>query len=193
MAVAWDAEHTLVEDGTITPGSHLQRQKKASRTNLIKQHELDLLYKELEEEMQAVLCEQSSQTQKTQATEPSQEVEPIHTLNESLDHPLLDPIRDPIRDPMPDAMPPVAQGMAETPETPAKDVQEVVATAYDAEVDEMFLTEEEQQKKMELWEAANGEWLRQQEEKRKEKEARGARVTKRKKKPAVGIERESEA
>ena len=157
----------MVEDGTITPGSHLQRQKKASRTNLIKQHELDMLYKELEEEMQAVLCEQSSQTQKTQATEPSQE---------GLDHPLLDP------------MAPVAHGMAETQETPAKDVQEVVATAYDAEVDEMFLTEEEQQKKMELWEAANGEWLRQQEEKRKEKEARGARVTKRKKKSAVGTE-----
>lgn len=134
-----------------------------------------MLYKELEEEMQAVLCEQS-QTQKTQTTEQSQEVEPIHTLNEGLDHPLLDP------------MAPVAQGMAETPETPAKDVQEVVATAYDAEVDEMFLTEEEQQKKMELWEAANGEWLRQQEEKRKEKEARGARVTKRKKKSAVGAE-----
>ena len=166
----------MVEDGTITPGSHLQRQKKASRTNLIKQHELDMLYKELEEEMQAVLCEQSSQTQKTQATEPSQEVEPIHTLNEGLEHPLLDP------------MAPVAHGMAETQETPAKDVQEVVATAYDAEVDEMFLTEEEQQKKMELWEAANGEWLRQQEEKRKEKEARGARVTKRKKKSSVGTE-----
>ncbi|KAK8804579.1 hypothetical protein WA588_004789 [Blastocystis sp. NMH] len=167
-----ELEHALVEDGTITPGSHLQRQKKASRTNLIKQHELDMLYKELEEEMQAVLCEQSSQTQKTQATEPSQEVQPIHTLNEGLEHPLLDP------------MAPVAHGMAETQETPAKDVQEVVATAYDAEVDEMFLTEEEQQKKMELWEAANGEWLRQQEEKRKEKEARGARVTKRKKKSA---------
>ena len=165
-----------MEEGTITPGSHLQRQKKVSRTNLIKQHELDMLYKELEEEMQAVLCEQSSQTPKTQATEPSQEVEPIHTLNEGLEHPLLDP------------MAPVAQGMVETQETPAKDVQEVVATAYDAEVDEMFLTEEEQQKKMELWEAANGEWLRQQEEKRKEKEARGARVTKRKKKSAVGTE-----
>ena len=37
---------------------------------------------------------------------------------------------------------------------------------YDAEVDEIMLNEEEQRKKKELWEAANGEWLKQQEEKR---------------------------
>ena len=36
-----------------------------------------------------------------------------------------------------------------------------------------------------LWEAANGEWLKQQEEKRKEKEKNGAHVTKRKKKQTV--------
>ena len=63
---------------------------------------------------------------------------------------------------------------------------------YDAEVDEIMLNEEEQRKKKELWEAANGEWLKQ-EEKRKQREASGKQVTKRKKKPAVGIERESEA
>ena len=191
MAAGWDAEHTLVEEGTITPGSHLQRQKRTSRTNMIKQHELDLLYKELEEEMQAVLCEQS-QTQKTQATEASQEVEPIHALSEGLDHPLLDPLT-PEAQAMTQTMTQTMTETQETQETSAKDVQEAVATAYDAEVDEMFLTEEEQQKKMELWEAANGEWLRQQEEKRKEKEARGARVTKRKKKSAVGVEEGDDA
>ena len=66
-----------------------------------------------------------------------------------------------------------------------QDVQQLVAGAYDAEVEEMFLSEEEQKKKMELWEAANGDWLRQQEEKRKEKEAHGTKVTKRKKKVSV--------
>ena len=49
---------------------------------------------------------------------------------------------------------------------------------YDAEVDEIMLNEEEQRK---------------QEEKRKQREASGKQVTKRKKKPAVGVERESEA
>lgn len=63
---------------------------------------------------------------------------------------------------------------------------------YDAEVDEIMLNEEEQRKKKELWEAANGEWLKQQEEKRKQREASGKQVTKRKKKPAVGVARKCE-
>ena len=56
----------------------------------------------------------------------------------------------------------------------------------DREVVKEGVSEEEQKKKMELWEAANGDWIRQQEEKRKEKEARGAKMTKRKKKVNVG-------
>lgn len=51
----------------------------------------------------------------------------------------------------------------------------------------MLLNEEEQIKKKELWEAANGDWLRQQEEKRKEREQNGAKVTKRKKKQTVEL------
>ena len=59
------------------------------------------------------------------------------------------------------------------------------------EVEEMILNEEEQEKKRILWEAANGEWLKQQEEKRKEKEKNGAHVTKRKKKQTVRNKNES--
>ena len=62
-------------------------------------------------------------------------------------------------------------------------------SAYDKEVEEMLLNEEEQAKKKELWEAANGEWLRQQEEKRKERELNGTKVTKRKKKQTVSLGR----
>lgn len=65
-------------------------------------------------------------------------------------------------------------------------------SAYDKEVEEMLLNEEEQAKKKELWEAANGEWLRQQEEKRKERELNGTKVTKRKKKQAVRLWRSSD-
>ena len=50
-------ESSLVENGTLTPGSHLQKQKKVSRVNQMKQQNLDLLYQELEAEMQSVLDE----------------------------------------------------------------------------------------------------------------------------------------
>lgn len=42
-------------NGTLTPGSHLQKQKKVSRANQMKQQNLDELYQELETEMQAIL------------------------------------------------------------------------------------------------------------------------------------------
>ena len=42
-------------NGTLTPGSHLQKQKKVSRVNQMKQQNLDELYQELEAEMQNVL------------------------------------------------------------------------------------------------------------------------------------------
>lgn len=44
-------------NGTLTPGSHLQKQKKMSRVNQMKQQNLDVLYQELETEMQNVLNE----------------------------------------------------------------------------------------------------------------------------------------
>lgn len=42
-------------NGTLTPGSHLQKQKKVSRVNQMKQQNLDELYQELEAEMQSIL------------------------------------------------------------------------------------------------------------------------------------------
>ncbi|KNB43911.1 transcription factor IIIB [Blastocystis sp. subtype 4] len=163
-----------VENGTITPGSHLQRQKKISRTNLVKQQDLESLYRELEEEMKAVLYGKSQSA--SQAEQPPERA--VTTMNE-LDQTLIEPSHE-------------AEGESHKTEdrevvkegVTAKEaeVQQAVAGAYDAEVEEMFLSEEEQKKKMELWEAANGDWIRQQEEKRKEKEARGAKMTKRKKK-----------
>ncbi|KAK8808222.1 hypothetical protein WA171_001443 [Blastocystis sp. BT1] len=167
-------QHSLVENGTITPGSHLQRQKKISRTNLVKQQDLESLYRELEEEMKAVLYGKSQSA--SQAEQPPERA--VTTMNE-LDQTLIEPSHE-------------AEGESHKTEdrevvkegVTAKEaeVQQAVAGAYDAEVEEMFLSEEEQKKKMELWEAANGDWIRQQEEKRKEKEARGAKMTKRKKK-----------
>jgi singapore isolate B (sub-type 7) whole genome shotgun sequence assembly, scaffold_12 len=167
-----------VENGTITPGSHLQRQKKISRTNLVKQQDLESLYRELEEEMKAVLYGKSQSA--SQAEQPPERA--VTTMNE-LDQTLIEPSHE-------------AEGESHKTEdrevvkegVTAKEaeVQQAVAGAYDAEVEEMFLSEEEQKKKMELWEAANGDWIRQQEEKRKEKEARGAKMTKRKKKVNVG-------
>jgi hypothetical protein len=62
---------------------------------------------------------------------------------------------------------------------------QLLSQSYDLEVKEMLLNEEEQKKKQELWESVNGEWLRQQEEKRKEKELNGKKVTKRKKRTSV--------
>ena len=44
-------------NGTITPGSHLQKQKKSSKTNQVKQQDLDNLYKELESEMKSILSD----------------------------------------------------------------------------------------------------------------------------------------
>ena len=44
-------------NGTLTTGSHLQKQKKVSRVNQMKQQNLDELYQELEAEMQNVLNE----------------------------------------------------------------------------------------------------------------------------------------
>mgnify|MGYP006911666984 FL=1 len=47
----------LVLNGTITPGSHLQKQKKSSKSNQVKQQDLDNLYKELESEMKSILSD----------------------------------------------------------------------------------------------------------------------------------------
>lgn len=44
-------------NGTITPGSHLQKQKKSSKSNQVKQQDLDNLYKELETEMKSILSD----------------------------------------------------------------------------------------------------------------------------------------
>lgn len=44
-------------NGTITPGSHLQKQKKSSKSNQVKQQDLDNLYKELESEMKSILSD----------------------------------------------------------------------------------------------------------------------------------------
>lgn len=181
-------EHSLVENGTITPGSHLQRQKKVSRTNLVKQQDLESMYHELEEEMKAVLYGKSQTA--SQVERPSDHA--VTTMNE-LDQTLMDPLA--ISSGVADSaisggegvigVNEVATGNEGIVRVSEQDVQQLVAGAYDAEVEEMFLSEEEQKKKMELWEAANGDWLRQQEEKRKEKEAHGTKVTKRKKKVSV--------
>lgn len=50
-------ETSLVMNGTLTPGSHLQKQKKVSRVNQMKQQTLDSLYQELEAEMQTILAD----------------------------------------------------------------------------------------------------------------------------------------
>ena len=44
-------------NGTITPGSHQQKQKKSSKSNQVKQQDLDNLYKELESEMKSILSD----------------------------------------------------------------------------------------------------------------------------------------
>ena len=63
-----------MENGTLTPGSHLQKQKKVSRVNQMKQQNLDLLYQELEAEMQSVLDEM-------QVTETGEPVSPSRNFN----------------------------------------------------------------------------------------------------------------
>ena len=164
-------EKVLVETGAIAPGSHLQKQKKASPSSLLKQHDLELLYQELESEMTAVLntFNTSSQlsgefdssgvvSQNDNALDLQGRVESAQSVKDAKDGDLRD----------------------------VKDAMDVSVTqVYDAEVDEMLLSEEEQKKKRELWLEANGDWLKQQEEKQKERELNGKKVTKRKKRTTV--------
>ena len=171
----------LLMNGTITPGSHLQKQKKSSKSNQMKQQDLEQMYRELESEMQTILSDMNVTSLGELPGQPCSAWFPSSRVAEANDD--LLPLSDDMMIPHPLLQPPMA----------VRDPPEVaMAKVYDAEVDEMMLNEEEQQKKKELWEAANGEWLRQQEEKRKQREASGKQVTKRKKKPAVGVERECE-
>lgn len=147
-------------NGTLTPGSHLQKQKKVSRVNQMKQQTLDTLYQELEAEMQSILGDM-------QVNEVGELPGQTRRFDQSLSF--------------------VEETEDSAVSTAPTESQEVRMSAYDKEVEEMLLNEEEQAKKKELWEAANGDWLRQQEEKRKEREQNGTRVTKRKKKQTVRI------
>ena len=54
-------EKVLIETGTIAPGSHLQRQKRASPSSLLRQHDLEQMYQELESEMTSVLSALNAQ------------------------------------------------------------------------------------------------------------------------------------
>ena len=162
----------------------MQRQKKVSRTNLVKQQDLESMYRELEEEMKAVLYGKSQTASQTASQTGQSSEHAVTTMNE-LDQAIIDPAdgadgADSTNDKT-EGRDVTKEGMT----AKEAEMQLAVAGAYDAEVEEMFLSEEEQKKKMELWEAANGDWLRQQEEKRKEKEAHGAKTTKRKKKVNV--------
>ena len=165
-------EKVLVETGTIAPGSHLQKQKKASPSSLLKQHDLELLYQELESEMTAVLNTFNTPSQLSGEFDSSGVVSQndnalglqsgVESSQSGKDAKEGDP-------------------------SDAKDAMDPSVTqVYDAEVDEMLLSEEEQKKKRELWLAANGDWLKQQEEKQKERELSGKKVTKRKKRTTVG-------
>ncbi|KAK8824438.1 hypothetical protein WA577_006835 [Blastocystis sp. JDR] len=152
-------EEMLVLNGTITPGSHLQKQKKSSKSNQVKQQDLDNLYKELESEMKSILSDMHVSALGELPGQTNEGGETLLPLNDEL-------------------LMPHSEASEEGTQT------ETQGKEYDAEVDEIMLNEEEQRKKKELWEAANGEWLKQQEEKRKQREASGKQVTKRKKKPA---------
>ena len=165
-------------NGTITPGSHLQKQKKSSKSNQVKQQDLDNLYKELESEMKSILSDMHVSALGELPGPACGGGGRAGSVDEGGE--TLLPLND-------ERLMPHSEASEEGTQT------ETQGKEYDAEVDEIMLNEEEQRKKKELWEAANGEWLKQQEEKRKQREASGKQVTKRKKKPAVGIERESEA
>ena len=171
-------EKVLVETGTIAPGSHLQKQKKASPSSLLKQHDLELLYQELESEMTAVLNTFNTPSQLSGEFDSSGVVSQNDNalgLQSGVESSQLgkDAKEGDLRD--------------------AKDAMDASVTqVYDAEVDEMLLSEEEQKKKRELWLAANGDWLKQQEEKQKERELSGKKVTKRKKRTTVGKWRNSD-
>ena len=171
-------EKVLVETGTIAPGSHLQKQKKASPSSLLKQHDLELLYQELESEMTAVLNTFNTPSQLSGEFDSSGVVsqnDNVLGLQSGVESSQRgkDAKEGDLRD--------------------AKDAMDASVTqVYDAEVDEMLLSEEEQKKKRELWLAANGDWLKQQEEKQKERELSGKKVTKRKKRTTVGKWRNSD-
>lgn len=165
-------EKVLVETGTIAPGSHLQKQKKASPSSLLKQHDLELLYQELESEMTAVLNTFNTPSQLSGEFDSSGVVSQNDNalgLQSGVES---------------------SQSGKDAKEEDLRDAKDAmdpsVTQVYDAEVDEMLLSEEEQKKKRELWLAANGDWLKQQEEKQKERELSGKKVTKRKKRTTVG-------
>lgn len=171
-------EKVLVETGTIAPGSHLQKQKKASPSSLLKQHDLELLYQELESEMTAVLNTFSTPSQLSGEFDSSGVV----SQNDNALG-LQSGVESSQR----------GKDAKEGDLRDAKDAMDASVTqVYDAEVDEMLLSEEEQKKKRELWLAANGDWLKQQEEKQKERELSGKKVTKRKKRTTVGKWRNSD-
>lgn len=83
------------------------------------------------------------------------------------------------------------QGGATSSVETMNEFNKVLEEVYDEEVESMLLNEEEQERKLALWKAANSDWLKEQERRKKEKEAQGVRTTKRKKKQTVsGLERE---
>ena len=200
-------EKVLIETGTIAPGSHLQRQKRASPSSLLRQHDLEQMYQELEMEMTSVLTALNAQ----QGTESgnaggagassvemgklgegsgsgkSSQVESGNgeTSGNGLQGAILDGTEGKMEGERKAESGTQSEAQRQEGSEADAEKQKEESRPIDPEVEDMFLSEEEQKKKRELWLASNGDWLKRQEEKRKEQEQSGKKVTKRKKRTTV--------
>lgn len=198
-------EKVLIETGTIAPGSHLQRQKRVSPSSLLRQHDLEQMYQELEMEMTSVLAALNAQQNGGNGSEGMTGTSLVETGklrdgdgknkegNDEAENGNGNENESELQDSMQGVLPNESNANKESEKKGGKgekekEGKEEEANPIDPEVEDMFLSEEEQKKKRELWLASNGDWLKRQEEKRKEREQSGKKVTKRKKRTTVGVE-----
>ena len=205
-------EKVLIETGTIAPGSHLQRQKRVSPSSLLRQHDLEQMYQELEMEMTSVLAALNAQQNGENGNEGMTDSNLVEMgkLGDGKNKEGNDEVgngnenengganESGLQDSMQGVLPTESNENNANKESEKKgeeeekegggEGKEEEANPIDPEVEDMFLSEEEQKKKRELWLASNGDWLKRQEEKRKEREQSGKKVTKRKKRTTVGVE-----
>lgn len=195
-------EKVLIETGTIAPGSHLQRQKRVSPSSLLRQHDLEQMYQELEMEMTSVLAALNAQQNGENGNEgmPDSNLEEMGKLEErnGKNKEGSDEMGNgngnenenggANESELQGGLPNANNANNTNKEGEQKEEgKEEEANAIDPEVEDMFLSEEEQKKKRELWLASNGDWLKRQEEKRREREQSGKKVTKRKKRTPVSV------
>ena len=194
-------EKVLIETGTIAPGSHLQRQKRVSPSSLLRQHDLEQMYQELEMEMTSVLAALNAQQNGENGNEgmPDSNLEEMGKLEErneknkegsdEMGNGNGNENGGANESELQGGLPNANNANNTNKEGEQKEEgKEEEANAIDPEVEDMFLSEEEQKKKRELWLASNGDWLKRQEEKRREREQSGKKVTKRKKRTPVSVE-----